>query len=456
EDGNLAFRINGSVETQYTWNAENRLSSVAPSSPASGDRKIEYSYDYLGRRIQKVISFWDGSQWVESTEKLFVYDGWNLIEEINLSGTTETSRYYVWGLDLSNSLQGAGGVGGLLAVVDGTDTYQYCYDGNGNVGQIVNAADGAIAAHYEYDPFGKFNYSSGSYADENAFKFSTKYHDTDTRLIYFGYRCYDPELGRWINRDPSGESGGVNLYVIVQNDVVNQSDYLGLRNLTTTEESYRQSFLSEAKKFDKKNPELAKALRAIASDYGALIDALPGNTTSKRVKVLNKAFSIWTDSQNIERYKIKGDTYHCSLFVNRTLWAAGINTPYEMNAGAFVNDKHKTTVGVLKIVYEIKLKDSTGKTVNTSNSKSVVTINVREPQIGDIVAQGKESAWTQNDAHVGIYLGSGVYVSATTYVGTGFSTAGYDTTTGGIGIKLLPNIENSMRDTYVYRSTDSK
>jgi len=45
-------------------------------------------------------------------------------------------------MDLSGSLQGAGGIGGLLAMVDGANSYDYLYDANGNVGQLVNAVTG--------------------------------------------------------------------------------------------------------------------------------------------------------------------------------------------------------------------------------------------------------------------------------------------------------------------------
>ena len=59
-----------------------------------------------------------------------------------------------WGADLSGSMQGAGGVGGLLAVTDSTGTYYPTYDGNGNVSEYLDTT-GTFVAHYEYDPFGR-------------------------------------------------------------------------------------------------------------------------------------------------------------------------------------------------------------------------------------------------------------------------------------------------------------
>jgi RHS repeat-associated protein len=63
---------------------------------------------------------------------------------------------------------------------------------------------------------------------------STKYTDVETGLVYFGYRYYSPELGRFINRDPIAETGGINLYAFVQNNPINQYDLLGLYTETIT------------------------------------------------------------------------------------------------------------------------------------------------------------------------------------------------------------------------------
>ena len=68
-----------------------------------------------------------------------------------------TASSYVWGLDLSQSLYGAGGVGGLLSSTRHStlDTSYFCYDGNGNVIALVSASDGSLAASYDYSPFGE-------------------------------------------------------------------------------------------------------------------------------------------------------------------------------------------------------------------------------------------------------------------------------------------------------------
>jgi RHS repeat-associated protein len=130
-------------------------------------------------------------------------------------------------------MQGAGGIGGLLSRVDTSgNSHSYLYDGNGNVGQLVDGVDSTIGAHYEYDAFGKIVYQNGPLATTNSFRFSSKYLDEESGLYYYGYRFYDPKLGRWINRDPIEEDGGLNLYGFVENDGINSYDLLGMWKAT--------------------------------------------------------------------------------------------------------------------------------------------------------------------------------------------------------------------------------
>ncbi len=86
----------------------------------------------------------------------FLYDGWNLVAELGAGGAP--LRSYVWGSDLSGSMQGAGGVGGLLEVSYYGSATTNCFpafDGNGNVAALINAADGTVVANYEYAAFGE-------------------------------------------------------------------------------------------------------------------------------------------------------------------------------------------------------------------------------------------------------------------------------------------------------------
>jgi len=228
-DGNLTAApagIAGAVDTLLKYDAENRLISVEPQAPAAGSTKVEFVYDYMSRRTAKKVSAYAGGAWSLQSTSTFIYDGWNLICERNTAATTPV--YYTWGLDLSGTLQGAGGIGGLLARVKDGAAQQYTFDGNGNVAQLISST-GDIVAQYEYDPYGNGIVATG----DNPFRFSTKFFDDETGLLYYGYRFYSPVLGRWLNRDPLGQQGGLNLYGFATNSPLNQGDYLGLAKLWT-------------------------------------------------------------------------------------------------------------------------------------------------------------------------------------------------------------------------------
>jgi RHS repeat-associated protein len=224
-----------------TWDAENRLTSLTSrdDAPAGSARAIQFEYDWQGRRIHQVVSNWTGSAWAKSSETKYLYNGWNLMAEFD--GDDTLLRSYTWGSDLSGTLQGAGGVGGLLAlrVHTGSEagTYFYGYDGNGNVSALINAADGKVVAEYEYGPFGQLIRANGTLAKINPFRFSTKYADDETDLLYYGFRYYNPLTGRWPNRDPMGEVGGLNAYCFLKNDTRNKIDLLGLTEIRSDDPS---------------------------------------------------------------------------------------------------------------------------------------------------------------------------------------------------------------------------
>jgi RHS repeat-associated protein len=213
-DGNLT--TNG--VWSYSWDGENRLKAVYSNDVLV----VSNSYDDQSRRIRKVTA---------GGTRSFLYDGWNVLRESAGSST----NYFLWGTDLSGTLQGAGGVGGLLAVytvnAGMTSTYYPCYDANGNITAYVDDL-GFARAEYAYDAFGNTISQSGDLATTFSHRFSTKYADDETGLYYYGYRYYSSELGRWVNRDPIEESGGANVYGFVGNDGVGVVDSLGLSMVT--------------------------------------------------------------------------------------------------------------------------------------------------------------------------------------------------------------------------------
>ena len=240
DDGNLL----SDGRWNYTWNGENRLIAMEAitAAPAEAKLKLEFAYDWQGRRIKKTVAPWNAgtsSYDAPTTTTKFVYDGWNLVAEV-VNGVIE--RRYIWGPDLSGSLQGAGGVGGLVAMLPTGHNWQIAHsDANGNVTMLVDAKTGEVTAEYEYGPFGEVVRSTGDLADENPFRFSTKYEEVESGLLYYGYRFYDAGVGRWVNRDPILDAAfTVELpqsarfndnfleYVYNINNAGNLTDYLGL------------------------------------------------------------------------------------------------------------------------------------------------------------------------------------------------------------------------------------
>jgi RHS repeat-associated protein len=209
-DGNMTW----DGRLSYTWDAENRLSAVYSNSTCI----VSNSYDHQSRRVLKTTA---------TATHAFVYDGWNLVLETIATASGVTTNRYVWGKDLSGTFQGAGGVGGLLAVSMNGSCFFPFYDNNGNI-IAYESESGELVAEYVYDAFGRTIAHFGPMANAFPHRFSTKYYDSETGLSNYGYRFYSSDLMRWLNRDPIEENGGRNLFSFVNNDPMSSFDQLGL------------------------------------------------------------------------------------------------------------------------------------------------------------------------------------------------------------------------------------
>lgn len=220
----------------YVWDAENRLVSMSTKAgfataadPGAGKRtRLEFSYDSGGRRITKKVFSWQSlsSTWQPVLARSFVYDGWNLLAEFDLSSGARVASY-AWGSDLAGDFQSSGGIGGLLFYASTLQTTVPVYDGNGNIVAQVDTANGDVVDEREYDAWGRTLFRANLNEEGCAFGFSTKYRDRETELTYYGLRYLDHGDGRWLSRDPFGEDGGANLRAFVGNNPVNAVDPIG-------------------------------------------------------------------------------------------------------------------------------------------------------------------------------------------------------------------------------------
>jgi RHS repeat-associated protein len=206
----FVYDLNGNLRTNgtrtYEYDDENQLNRITQP----GVWKSEFTYDGLFRRRIEKNYTWTGSSWLLTNETRFVYDGLLPIQhrDANNLPTLTLTR----GKDLSGGMQGAGGIGGLLAMTEGSGaTSFYHADGSGNVTALINTNQ-LIVARYLYDPFGTTLSLSGPKAQINPYRFSSKpVHEVSGMYDYL-YRWYVPELQRWLNPDPLEEWGGINLY----------------------------------------------------------------------------------------------------------------------------------------------------------------------------------------------------------------------------------------------------
>ncbi len=198
-NGNTLTKTVGSNTTSYTWDFENRLTSV--TLPGSGGT-VTFSYDPFGRRIEKSSS---------ATTSIFAYDGDNLIEEANSSGAVVSRYTQTQNIDEP------------LAMLRSSATSYYNADGLGSVTSLTNSS-GAAAQTYTYDSFGNVTASSGSLT--NPFQYTGR--EMDPGLYYYRARYYDATLGRFTGEDPLRfGSGDSNFYNYVGQDPTNYMDATG-------------------------------------------------------------------------------------------------------------------------------------------------------------------------------------------------------------------------------------
>ncbi len=240
----------------FAYDDENQLISVWVPNVWRSD----FVYDGKMRRRERFESQWNGSVWVTNTTVRYIYDGNLVIQERDGNNLSQVS--YTRGKDFSGSLEGAGGIGGLLARTDHTmfaitataanaPHAYYHADGNGNVTCLINSKQ-AIVAKYLYDPYGSIISQSGPLANANLYRVSSKEFHIISGLVHYPYRYYDVGLGRWQNRDPIAEAGfdalrsessdifqliislkklnAGSFYAFVKNRPVNLYDPFGLRD----------------------------------------------------------------------------------------------------------------------------------------------------------------------------------------------------------------------------------
>jgi RHS repeat-associated protein len=201
DNGNRTQKSEGNDTWDYTYDYANRLTNVEENSSTVG----EYVYDGEGKRIQVTE---------DSVTTTYMYSGMNIVYEENSTGEAT----YIYGP--------TGRLAKRTTIDEETNVFYYHTDHLGST-RLVTDENKNIVAAVTYHPFGEANAKEGT----EEFLFSGKELDS-TELYYFGARYYDPEIGRWITRDPlrgkAGSPQSLNRYSYCVNNPVNFIDPVGL------------------------------------------------------------------------------------------------------------------------------------------------------------------------------------------------------------------------------------
>ena len=223
---NRLSELAGGVTAGSAFNALNQLSSTAnaPANSRTNQWDGEHRLAIVNAGSLKTVFGYDGSSHLAYIQQLqngnpvsfrrFVWAGNRICEERDATGTVITKRYFPQGFVLENGTNAG--------------PYYYTRDHLRSVRELTDAG-GNVRARYTYDPFGRRTKVNGDVDAD--FGFGGMFWSPEVNLALTRFRAYDPNLGRWLSRDPLHHAEfrqGPNLYAYAHNDPVSHIDPLGL------------------------------------------------------------------------------------------------------------------------------------------------------------------------------------------------------------------------------------
>lgn len=193
--------------TDYVYSAHERLVEVRRNGQAVG----RYQHDPFGRRIRKETA---------GQVTWFVYDEEGLVAELDAAGNAR--RIYGW---VPDTMWGTAPVFQADAASNGWQTYVLHTDHLGTP-QRATDSQGTVAWAMRSEAFGASTPLPESTIDV-ALRFPGQYYDTETGLHYNWQRDHSPLIGRYVQQDPIGLAGGINLYGYAEGNPITLFDPTG-------------------------------------------------------------------------------------------------------------------------------------------------------------------------------------------------------------------------------------
>jgi RHS repeat-associated protein len=170
-------------------------------------------------------------------------------------------------------------------MIKGGVTYRIITDHLGSPRLAVNTATGAIAQRIDYDEFGAVVMDTNP--GFQPFGFAGGIYDTQTGLVRFGARDYDPVTGRWTAKDPILFAGGdTNLYGYVLNDPVNFIDPDGLAPRRCLSPQEKEKLI---KRLEAIKEQIRQEIRKLENER--FTRTIPGNEVTKTIDSLNQTLN---------------------------------------------------------------------------------------------------------------------------------------------------------------------
>ena len=198
------FDANGNMMNDgvngYEWDAEDRLIKI--SYPGLQNYSA-FKYDSKGRNVMIIECF---AGVITSTRK-FVWNDYYRSEERDESGNIIKKSF-------------------IRGQVTGSGNHYYQLDHLGSTREITSSI-GNNEGIITYDPFGRNSILQSNFISD--FTFGGYFFHTRSGLSQAAFRFYNARLGRWLNRDPIGESDGSNLFDYIGNHSIGFVDPSGLK-----------------------------------------------------------------------------------------------------------------------------------------------------------------------------------------------------------------------------------